>query len=50
MEKTPFFKTDCPSCGAPVEVYSATAVTLVCGHWRSMPVARSGKGWLFGRA
>ncbi len=44
MEKTPFFKTDCPSCGAPVEAYSATAVTLVCGHCRSMLVARSGKG------
>ena len=44
MEKTPFFKTDCPSCGASVEAYSATAVTLVCGHCRSMLVARSGKG------
>ena len=44
MEKTPFFKTDCPSCGAPVEAYSATAVTLVCGHCCSMLVARSGKG------
>lgn len=44
MEKTPFFKTDCPSCGAPVEAYSATAVTLVCGHCHSMLVARSGKG------
>lgn len=44
MEKTPFFKTDCPSCGAPVEAYSATAVTLVCGHCHSMLVARSGNG------
>ena len=44
MEKTPFFKTDCPSCGAPVEAYCATAVTLVCGHCHSMLVARSGKG------
>ncbi|HHX2523355.1 TPA: DUF4178 domain-containing protein [Neisseria subflava] len=44
MEKTPFFKTDCPSCGAPVEAYSATVVTLVCGHCRSMLVAGSGKG------
>ena len=43
MEKTPFFKTDCPSCGAPVEAYSATAVTLVCGHCHSMLVVRKGK-------
>ncbi|WP_373740292.1 DUF4178 domain-containing protein [Neisseria sp.] len=34
----PFFKTDCPSCGAPVEAHSATAVTLVCGHCHSMLV------------
>ncbi|MGN6862179.1 DUF4178 domain-containing protein, partial [Neisseria sp. P0021.S004] len=44
MEKTPFFKTDRPSCGAPVEAYSATAVTLVCGHCQSMLVTRIGKG------
>ena len=43
MEKTPFFKTDCPSCGAPVEAYCATAVTLVCGHCHSMLVVRKGK-------
>ena len=43
MEKTPFFKTDCPSCGAPVEAYSATVVTLVCGHCHSMLVVRKGK-------
>ena len=44
MEKTPFFKTDCPSCGAPVEAYCATDVTLVCGHCRCKLVARSGQG------
>lgn len=38
MSTTPFFKTDCPSCGAPVEAYSATAVTLVCGYCNSMLV------------
>ena len=30
MSQTPFFKTDCPSCGAPVEAHSASTVTLVC--------------------
>ena len=34
----PFFKTDCPSCGAPVHAHSATAVTLVCGYCQSMLV------------
>ena len=34
----PFFKTDCPSCGAPVHAHSATAVTLVCGYCNSMLV------------
>lgn len=38
MSQTPFFKTDCPSCGAPVEVHSASAVTLVCGYCNSMLV------------
>ena len=38
MSNTPFFKTDCPSCGAPVEAHSATAVTLVCGYCNSMLV------------
>ena len=44
MEKTPFFKTNCSSCGAPVEAYSATVVTLVCAHCNSMLVVRKGKG------
>ncbi|EGZ43879.1 DUF4178 domain-containing protein [Neisseria wadsworthii] len=34
----PLFKTDCPSCGAPVHAHSATAVTLVCGYCNSMLV------------
>ena len=34
----PLFKTDCPSCGAPVHVHSATAVTLVCGYCNSLLV------------
>ena len=38
MSNTPFFKTDCPSCGAPVEAHSASAVTLVCGYCDSMLV------------
>lgn len=38
MSQTPFFKTHCPSCGAPVEAYSATAVTLVCTYCNSMLV------------
>ena len=38
MSNTPFFKTDCPSCGAPVEAHSASAVTLVCGYCNSMLV------------
>ena len=38
MSQNPFFKTDCPSCGAPVEVHSASAVTLVCGYCNSMLV------------
>ena len=39
----PFFKTDCPSCGAPVHAHSATAVTLVCGFCHSLLV-RQGEG------
>ena len=38
MSQTPFFKTDCPSCGAPVEAHSASAVMLVCGYCNSMLV------------
>lgn len=38
-----FFSTTCPSCGAPVEAHSATAVMLVCGYCRSTLV-RSGNG------
>ncbi len=34
----PLFKTDCPSCGAPVHAHSATAVTLVCGYCNSLLV------------
>ena len=40
MSQTPFFKTDCPSCGAPVEAHSASAVTLVCGYCNSMLVRK----------
>jgi endogenous inhibitor of DNA gyrase (YacG/DUF329 family) len=29
------FSTSCPSCGAPVEVYSATAVMVVCPYCQS---------------
>lgn len=32
----PLFHTDCPSCGAPVAVHSATAVTLVCDYCHSL--------------
>lgn len=32
------FHTDCPSCGAPVSVHSATAVTVVCSYCNSMLV------------
>lgn len=39
----PFFKTDCPSCGAPVHAHSATVVTLVCGFCHSLLV-RQGAG------
>ncbi|PSJ80127.1 DUF4178 domain-containing protein [Neisseria iguanae] len=42
MSTTPFFKTDCPSCGAPVQAYSATAVTLVCSYCNSMLVRHDG--------
>lgn len=38
MPPTPFFKTDCPSCGAPVEAHSASTVTLVCGYCNTMLV------------
>lgn len=34
--REPLFKTDCPSCGAPVAVHSATAVTLVCDYCQSL--------------
>ncbi|QMT31379.1 DUF4178 domain-containing protein [Alysiella filiformis] len=34
----PLFHTSCPSCGAPVHVHSATAVTVVCGYCNSMLV------------
>ena len=33
-----FFHTDCPSCGAPIELHSATAVTVVCSYCNSMLV------------
>lgn len=33
-----FFHTDCPSCGAPVDVHSATAQTVVCSYCQSMLV------------
>lgn len=33
-----FFHTDCPSCGAPVDVMSATAQTVVCTYCQSMLV------------
>ncbi|UOP05564.1 DUF4178 domain-containing protein [Conchiformibius kuhniae] len=39
---TPFFHTDCPSCGAPVDVASPTAVTVVCGYCNSMLVLQDG--------
>nr|WP_244773519.1 DUF4178 domain-containing protein [Alysiella crassa]UOP07665.1 DUF4178 domain-containing protein [Alysiella crassa] len=34
----PLFHTSCPSCGAPVHVHSATAVTVVCSYCSSMLV------------
>lgn len=34
----PLFHTSCPSCGAPVHVHSATAVTVVCSYCNSMLV------------
>ncbi len=34
----PFFRTTCPSCGAPVQVYSPTAITVVCSYCSSMLV------------
>lgn len=43
MDKSPLFTTDCPNCGALVESYSATAVTLVCAHCSRMLVFK-GKG------
>lgn len=36
----PLFHTSCPSCGAPVSVHSATAVTVVCGYCNSLLVRR----------
>lgn len=37
-----FFHTDCPACGAPVDVASPTAVTVVCGYCNSMLVLENG--------
>ena len=34
----PFFRTTCPSCGAPVQVQSPTAITVVCSYCSSMLV------------
>ena len=34
----PFFRTSCPSCGAPVQVHSPTAITVVCSYCNSMLV------------
>lgn len=42
MSNEPLFKTDCPSCGAPVHAHSATSVTLVCGYCNSMLVRHDG--------
>lgn len=36
------FHTDCPSCGAPVAVHSATAVTVVCSYCQSMLLRQDG--------
>ena len=30
------FHAPCPSCGAEIEIHSATAVTEVCGYCHSM--------------
>ena len=38
----PFFHTGCPSCGAPVQVYSPTAITVVCSYCDSMLVLQDG--------
>lgn len=38
MTSEAFFHTSCPSCGAPVDVHSATAVTVVCSYCNSMLV------------
>ena len=38
----PLFHTSCPSCGAPVQVYSATAVTVVCSYCSSLLVLQDG--------
>ncbi|MDK4680682.1 DUF4178 domain-containing protein [Kingella negevensis] len=32
----PLFHTTCPSCGAPVQVHSATAVTIICSYCSSL--------------
>lgn len=37
-----FFHTDCPNCGAPVSMYSPTAITVVCDYCHSMLVYRDG--------
>lgn len=39
---TPFFRAPCPSCGAPVELRSATSAFAVCGYCRSSLVPRNG--------
>ena len=36
------FHANCPSCGASVEVRSATAVTVVCSYCSSMLVLKDG--------
>ncbi|MDO5356524.1 MAG: DUF4178 domain-containing protein [Conchiformibius sp.] len=42
MSDQALFHTDCPACGAPVAVRSATAVTVVCGYCNSMLVRQDG--------
>lgn len=34
----PLFHTSCPSCGGPVNIHSATAVTVVCTYCKSLLV------------
>ena len=40
MKLNALFHTDCPSCGAPVEVHSATAVSVVCAYCKSLLLYR----------